>query len=273
MSEPVLLSIDSRGVATVTLNRPQKHNAFDDVTIKRLTEILQHLGDDNSVRVVVLGATGKSFCAGADVNWMRRMAAYSYDENLADANALATVLWHLNHLPKPTIARVQGAAYGGAVGLIACCDIAIGSKMSKYCLSEVKLGLIPATISPYVIAAIGSRLARRYFTTAEVFSSRRARRIGLLSETVTEGELDSTIESLVVKILANGPEAVALAKQLVFDVGDRPITAALSQQTSAAIARVRVSPEGQEGLQAFLQKRPASWLASTRPETDKQGTG
>lgn len=262
MSESVLLSIDARGVATVTLNRPEKHNAFDDTLINELTRIFKQLGSDEQVRVVILAANGKSFCAGADLNWMRRMAEYSYEENLKDANALANMLWELNHLPKPTIARVQGAAYGGAVGLIACCDMAIGSKMSKFCLSEVKLGLIPATISPYVVEAIGTRLARRYFATAEVFSSRRARRIGLLSEAVTEEELDTNINDLVTQILKNGPQAVALAKQLIFDVANRPISKALAEHTSESIAKVRVSPEGQEGLHAFLQKRPANWLQS-----------
>ncbi len=205
----ILYEVDKRGVATVTLNRPHKHNAFDDVLIKELTGLFKRAGDDNQVRVLVLAANGKSFCAGADANWMKRMAGYSFEENVADARALATMLHTLNTLPKPTVAKVQGAAFGGAVGLIACCDMAIGSKMSKFCLSEVKLGLIPATIAPYVIDAIGKRTARRYFTTAEVFSARRARRLGLLSEAVTEEELDSTVEELIEQLLKNSPDAVS----------------------------------------------------------------
>ncbi|UAA40253.1 enoyl-CoA hydratase/isomerase family protein [Paraneptunicella aestuarii] len=260
MSESVLLSVDERGVATVTLNKPEKHNAFDDVLIAELTETFKKVGSDDSIRAMILASNGKSFCAGADLNWMRRMAEYGYEENLKDANALADMLWELNFMPKPTIARVQGAAFGGAVGLIACCDVAIGSKMSKFCLSEVKLGLIPATISPYVVEAIGARIARRYFTSAEVFSARRARRIGLLSEAVTEEELDSTIDDILGNILKNGPAAVAQAKQLVFDVAHRPIDKALAEETSKRIANIRVSEEGQEGLHAFLQKRSPNWL-------------
>lgn len=259
MSESVLYAVNERGVATITLNRPEKHNAFDDALIAQLTHLFEQAGGDTKVRAVVLAANGKSFCAGADLGWMQRMANYSYDENLRDANALAKMLHTLNTLPKPTIARVQGAAYGGAVGLIACCDIAIGSKMSKFCLSEVKLGLVPATISPYVIEAIGARLARRYFLTAEIFSSRRARRIGLLSESVTEEELDGTINDIVSHILNNGPVAVAAAKQLITDVAMRPINDELMAQTSACIASIRTSEEGQEGLQSFLNKRKPNW--------------
>jgi methylglutaconyl-CoA hydratase len=255
----VLYQLDQRGVATVTLNRPDIHNAFDDQLIVELTTIFRQIGQDDNVRVMILASKGKSFCAGADLNWMKRMADYSYEENLADANGLAKMLLTLNELPKPTIARVQGAAFGGAVGLIACCDMAIGSKLSKFCLSEVKLGLIPATISPYVIDAIGARAARRYFTTAEVFSSRRARRLGLLSEAVTEEALDQTIELLVEQLLKNAPKAVASAKQLVFELRDLPPGKDLADLTSERIASARVSLEGQEGLSAFLQKRKANW--------------
>lgn len=255
----LLLDIDQRGVATVTLNRPHMHNAFDAMLISQLSDVFKHLSDDDTVRVVILAANGKSFSAGADLNWMQAMVNYSYDENLADAKALAAMLSSLHRLNKPTIARVQGAAFGGAIGLIACCDIAIASKLSKFCLSEVKIGLIPATISPYVIEAIGARAAKRYFCTAEVFSARRARRLGLLSEAVTEEELDSTIESIVEPILRNSPQAVSAAKQLVFKVQNRTIDSALIDMTCEEIATIRVSPEGQEGLQAFLQKRPANW--------------
>lgn len=251
--------VDERGVAYVTLTRPEKHNAFDDEMIAGLTRFFKQAGDDNNVRVLVLQAEGKSFSAGADLNWMQRMANYTYEQNHADSMALATMLYTLNTLPKPTIARVQGAAFGGAVGLIACCDMAIGSKLSKFCLSEVKIGLIPATISPYVIEAMGPRVCRRYFQTAEVFSARRARRLGLLSETVTEEELDTTINDLVTQLLTNGPVAVGQAKSLIRSVAYRSVDESLMQETSQMIANIRVSDEGQEGLHAFLEKRPAKW--------------
>lgn len=259
-SDNVLFTIDDKGVATVTLNQPEIHNAFDDQLIIKLTDIFTEISSNNAIRVMILAAAGKSFSAGANLNWMQKMATYSYEQNLADANALAKMFSVLNRINKPTIARVQGAAFGGAVGLIACCDIAIGSKLSKFCLSEVKLGLIPATISPYVIDAIGARVARRYFATAEVFSARRARRLGLLSEDVVEEELDSTINTLIEHILKNSPAAVSAAKQLVFDVQNKAISAELIAQTSETIANIRVSAEGQEGLNAFLQKRPANWV-------------
>ena len=259
-TDNVLFDIDTRGVATVTLNQPDIHNAFDDKLIVQLTDIFSNISQNPDIRVMVLASAGKSFSAGADLNWMRRMATYSYEQNLADANALAKMFFILNNLNKPTIARVQGAAFGGAVGLVACCDMAISSKLSLFCLSEVKLGLIPATISPYVIDAIGARMARRYFTTAEVFSARRARRIGLLSEAVVEEELDSTIENLIEHILKNSPAAIRAAKQLIFDVQNKPVTDDLLAKTSEKIAELRVSEQGQEGLNAFLQKRRANWV-------------
>lgn len=257
----ILYEVDNRGVATITLNRPHKHNAFDDVLIKELTELFKQAGTDNQVRVLVLAANGKSFCAGADANWMKRMAGYSFEENVADARALATMLHTLNTLPKPTVAKVQGSAFGGAVGLIACCDMAIGSKMSKFCLSEVKLGLIPATIAPYVIDAMGKRTTRRYFTTAEVFSARRARRLGLLSEAVTEEELDSTVDELIEQLLKNSPDALSAAKKLIFDIADHNgDDEELMEKTSLRIATIRVSEQGQEGLSAFLEKRRPNWI-------------
>ncbi|NMH58732.1 enoyl-CoA hydratase/isomerase family protein [Alteromonas ponticola] len=260
--QPILYRVDERGVAFVTLNKPAKHNAFDDHMIALLTDTFKQAGADNKVRAVVLEAKGKSFSAGADLSWMQRMAGYSHAENEQDAMALATMLHTLHTLPKTTIARVQGAAFGGAVGLVACCDIAIGSKLSKFCLSEVKIGLIPATISPYVIEAMGERICRRYFQTAEVFSAQRARRLGLLSEAVTEEELDVTIDQLIDQIVKNGPDAVAQAKQLIREVANQPVTAELMQRTSKMIADIRVSEEGQEGLHAFLEKRPAKWQES-----------
>ncbi len=255
----VLYEVDDRGIATVTLNNPDKHNAFDEHIIASLTESFQRASQDQSVRALVLQANGKSFCAGADLGWMKKMAGYSEAQNLDDAEKLAAMLHALYAMPKLTIARVQGAAFGGAVGLVACCDIAIGSKLSKFCLSEVKLGLIPATISPYVVEAMGARVCKRYFQTAEVFSARRARRLGLLSEVVAEEELDQHINDIIRQVLNNGPRAVTAAKALVDHVKYRPINAELRTQTSDMIAKIRVSEEGQEGLNAFLSKRAPAW--------------
>ncbi len=260
MTESVLFSVDDRGVATVCLNKPDMHNAFDDSLIAELTRLFNQIANDDNIRAMVLAGNGKSFCAGADLNWMRRMASYTYEENVEDAKGLATMLKTLNELPKPTIARVQGAAYGGAIGLIACCDVAIASKLTKFCLSEVKLGLIPATISPYVIEAMGARVSRRYFATAEVFSARRARRLGLVSEAVNEDELDENVELIIKNLLRNSPAAVAAAKQLVTDVKGRPMDDALLEMTSVRIAEIRGSEEGQEGLKAFLEKRKPNWI-------------
>ncbi len=256
----ILVTIDDRGVATVTMNRPDKHNAFDDGVIAELTAAFQQLANNNAVRVMILAAEGKSFSAGADLGWMQRMATYSYEENLRDANALATMLKTLNDLPFPTIARVQGAAFGGAVGLVSCCDMAVAAPRASFSLSEVKIGLIPATISPYVMAAIGQRACRRYFTTAERFGAEKALQLGLLSELVEAEVLDDKINELIETLLANSPAAIKAAKQLILDVDNREVTDELIGDTSERIARIRVSEEGQEGLTAFLEKRPASWL-------------
>jgi methylglutaconyl-CoA hydratase len=259
-TQSVIYECDERGVATLTLNRPQKHNAFDEQLISELTQWFERIEQDEKVRVLILASTGKSFCAGADLNWMQRMADYSYAQNHQDATALATMLDKLNGLNKPTIARVQGSAFGGGIGLIACCDMAIGTRLSKFCLSEVKIGLIPATISPYVIQAIGVRQARRYFLSAEVFSARRARRLGLLHEAVSEQELDDSIEKTVNHLLVNSPQAMHAAKRLIAGVAERPIEESMLAMTSERIADIRVSPQGQEGLQAFLQKRQPDWI-------------
>ncbi|MDN3653262.1 enoyl-CoA hydratase/isomerase family protein [Thalassotalea ponticola] len=256
------LSIDERGVAHITLNNPQKHNAFDDSVIARLTSIFDCIEQCDDIRVVVLAANGKSFSAGADLMWMKRMASYSRDENLADANALATMLQRLNFLNKPTIAKVQGAAFGGAVGLVACCDVVLASSHAKFCLSEVKLGLIPATISPYVIQAMGVKAARRYFQTAERFDANKAQQLGLVDDVLAPQQLDEMTDNIVTALLANSPKAVAQAKQLVFDVAYQTIDKALMSTTSERIANIRVSPEGQEGLAAFFEKRQPSWINS-----------
>lgn len=256
----VITDIDDLGVAWVRLNNPDRHNAFDDQIIGQLTEAFAGVAGNPNVRVMVLGSEGKSFSAGADLGWMKRMASYSYEENLRDAGALALMLKTLNYMPQPTIARVQGAAFGGAVGLVSCCDMAVAASAANFSLSEVKIGLVPATISPYVIAAIGQCAARRYFVTAERFNAHRALQLGLVNEVVDAEQLDQEVDRLVEAVLANGPEAVIAAKQLVFDVAGKPIDQQLIDSTCESIAAIRVSEQGQEGLQAFLQKRKPHWL-------------
>lgn len=249
-------------VAVVTLNRADKHNAFDDSLIAELTETFKALDANAAVRVLVLSAAGKSFSAGADLNWMKRMAAYSEAENLRDASALAKLMRTLHGLSKPTIARVQGAAYGGGVGLIACCDMAVGTHDAAFALSEVRIGLIPAVISPYVIAAIGERAAHRYFLTGERFDAAEGFRLGLLSELMpTEDAMDAKIEELVNAILVSSPAAISAAKQLIAAVARRPIDDRLGADTAQRIASVRCSADGREGVGAFLDKRKPNWIA------------
>lgn len=255
----VLLNVDRYGVATVTLNTPDKHNAFDDKIIAQLTTIFMEIAKRDDIHVMILASTGKSFSAGADLGWMKRMASYSYEENLSDANALAHMLRALNFLPQTTIAQIQGAAFGGAVGLASCCDIVIASNKASFCLSEVKLGLIPATISPYVVNAIGQKASRRYFQTAERFFADKAQQLGLVDEVVSLEELENTVINMVSTILSNGPQAVRQAKKLALDVAYQEINLELLNITSERIASIRVSEEGQEGLTAFFEKRPASW--------------
>ncbi|MBL8394176.1 MAG: enoyl-CoA hydratase/isomerase family protein [Candidatus Accumulibacter sp.] len=257
----IITEVDG-GVGILTLNRAQRHNAFDEELIAEITAGLRELASAPQVRIVVLSSTGKSFCAGADLNWMKRAAAYTPEENLRDAIGLAELLSTLNELPKPTIARVQGPAYGGGVGLIAACDIAIGTYDALFALSEVKLGIVPAVISPYVLAAIGERYCRRYMLTAERFSAAEAYRIGLLHELVPgEEQLDDAIAELVDTLLANGPQAQAECKALIRVVAGQPIDAETIEETAQRITRVRASEEGREGLAAFLEKRPPNWLA------------
>jgi len=246
-------------IATVTLNRPEIHNAFDDALIQQLTALLEKINHDASIRVVILAANGKSFCAGADVNWMKKMAAYTQQENLADSQALAKLMQTLNDLSKPTIALVQGAAYGGGVGLVACCDIAIANTQATFCFSEVRIGLVPAVISPYAIKAIGERAARRYFLTAEKFDATEAYRLGLLHAIVPPEELISTGEKIAQTLLTNSPQAITIAKHLIPNVSNKSIDQELIQLTTECIAAIRVSQEGQEGLTAFLEKRAPKW--------------
>jgi methylglutaconyl-CoA hydratase len=249
------------GVARVTLDRPEVRNAFDDALIRELQNCFQSLSTDKAVRVVVLAGNGSAFCAGADLNWMKRMAGYGYAENLADAQALATMLATLDRLPQPTIARVHGPAFAGGTGLVAACDIAVGTPEAKFCFSEAKLGLSPATISPYVMRAIGERMARRYFLTAEVFGAEEALRIGLLSALVPAADLDVAIDDLLKHLLAGGPESHVKIKDLIRAVTGRQVNDALSAETAKRIAEIRVSPEGREGIASFLEKRKASWCS------------
>ena len=256
----VLTRIDGF-VATVTLNRPEVRNAFNSDVIAELTQAFTALGQRDEVRAIVLAANGPAFCAGADLNWMRSMADYTHAQNHADAGALARMLTTLYECPKPTVARVQGDTFAGGTGLVAACDIAVAVDSASFCLSEVKLGLIPATISPYVIRAMGARAAHRYFLTAERFSAAEALRIGYVHEVVAPEQLDTRVAELVGALVSAGPQAMRACKRLLQDVAGREISPALVAATVQGIADIRVSPEGREGIQSFLQKRKPAWLA------------
>jgi len=256
----VIVEKDADGRGTVILNRPGVHNAFDEELIALLTGTLEAVGKDDAVRAVVLTGEGRSFSAGGDLNWMKRTASYSEEENLNDAAALARLMNTLYGLSKPVIARVQGDAYGGGVGLIACCDIAVASETARFSLSEVKLGLIPAVISPYVVGAIGQRQAGRYMLSAERFDAGEARRIGLIHEVTAPDALDAAVDGIVDSLLGNGPRAMTEAKALIRAISGRPIDATLNADTAGRIARVRASEEGREGVAAFLEKRKPGWI-------------
>ena len=257
----VLLKRRDEGIAEVVLNRPDKRNAFDDVIIQQLISTLTEVNADNSVKIVILRSEGKHFSAGADLGWMRRMADNGHKENLDDARQLARLMEVLNGLRKPVIGLVQGAAYGGAVGLAACCDIVLATEKASFCLSEVKLGLIPAVISPYVVRAIGERQARRYFLSAEVFSATQAQEYGLVHIVCDDVEaMNARCNEMLQQLAINGPEAMKAAKDLVFAVSHKPISADVIDDTAQRIADIRVGAEGQEGLGAFLNKRKANWV-------------
>jgi len=248
-------------VLTLTLNRPDVRNAFNDEVIAEISQAFARAAEQDEVRAVVLAAEGPAFCAGADLNWMRRMADYTRAENLDDAGKLAEMLRLIYACPKPTVARVQGDVFAGGMGLVAACDMAVSVDTATYCLSEVKLGLIPATISPYVIRAMGPRAAHRYFLTAERFGAAEALRIGFVHEVVTADALDAKVDELVRALTGASPNAVRACKTLVQEVADRDIDAALIARTVAGIADIRASAQGKEGVQAFLQKRKPGWLA------------
>ena len=256
------LSITQTGaVARITLTQPEVRNAFSDEVIAEITAAFTEVGARPDVRVVVLAAEGPAFCAGANLNWMRRMADYTRDENIADAGKLAEMLRVIYACPKPTVARVQGDVYAGGMGLVAACDMAVSVDTAGYCLSEVKLGLIPATISPYVIRAMGARAAHRYFLTAERFDAAEALRTGFVHAVVAPDQLDAKVDELARAITVASPDAVRACKKLVQDVAERDINAQLIAATVEGIADIRASEQGREGVQSFLQKRKPGWLA------------
>ena len=260
MFQNILTEVD-KGVGIITLNRPERHNAFDDALITELIDAIGVMSDDSKVRVLVISSTGKSFCAGADLNWMKRAASFSAEDSLRYSRALAEMLRCLAQMKKPTLARVQGPAYGGGVGLVAACDIAVATYDAQFTLSEVKLGIIPAVISPHVIAAIGERYARRYMLTAERFAAAEAYRIGLVHEIVPdEAALDLALGEIIDALLKNSPNALGECKELIRAVAARPVSAEVIEDTAQRICRLRASDEGREGMSAFLEKRKPNWV-------------
>lgn len=259
----IRIELKTMPVVYLYLKKPSVHNAFDEVMIHELLLALAYIQKLPDCRVLVLAAEGVSFCAGADLQWMQRMAQYNLDENLADANQLAELLHQLATFPCPTIAMVQGSAYGGGVGLVAACDLAIASDRAKFCLSEVKWGLIPAVISPYLINTIGPRATKRYSLTAETLTATQAATLGLVDNVVTSDELPHAIQQLAQNLLQNGPEALAHIKKLILDIQGQPQNAILRHTTVEAIAKIRISSEGQAGLNAFLNKQTPPWIPTT----------
>lgn len=259
MSNELEVALATNGILRITMNRPEVHNAFDDHQIARFIAALDDASGNPAVRVVIIASNGKNFSAGGDINYMRRMGGNSYEENLADGGQLARLMKTLNGIPKPTIARVQGAAMGGGVGLVSCCDFAIGTPTTRLTLSEVKLGMIPATISPYVVMTIGEKAARRLFMSGQAVLGQQALALGFLSEVTAEDELDTAVEALAEALLKNAPNALGLAKQLAIQVAAGDISDQMISDTVKVIADVRDSDEGREGLSAFLEKRPPSW--------------
>ena len=255
----VLFTKDNNGIARITLNNPEKQNAFDDEIILALINIFNEIEHSQDLRLVILSSNGKNFSAGADLNWMKRMSNASYDENMRDASSLTTMLQKLNNLAQPTLVIIKGAVFGGGVGLVSCCDISIASNESIFSLSEVKVGLVPATIGPYVIQAIGERNARRFFLTGERFGAEVAREINLVHEVINENELDEKIEFFIKLFKKNGPKAVLAAKKIIADVANKEIDAAIINHTCHVITELRMSDEGKEGVSAFLEKRNPNW--------------
>lgn len=256
------LTIEREGrVATVTLNRPDVRNAFNETTIAEIRQAFSELGDDAALRAIVLAANGPAFCAGADLNWMKKMAGYTHAENHADALQLAEMLRTIYLCSKPVVAKVQGDCYAGGMGLVAACDIIVAVEEANFCLSEVKLGLIPATISPYVIKAMGENASRRYFLTAERFGAQEALRIGFAHEVVSAGALDAKVAEIVKALVNNSPNAVQQAKVLVREVAGQEVNDGLLADTAERIAQIRASDQGREGVASFLEKRKPAWLS------------
>ena len=259
MTDSLLLTHDRRGVGRITLNRPEVHNAFNEDLINALDEAIDSLACNAAVRVVVMAGNGKSFSAGADLNWMKRTADYDFAENSIDALRFGEMLGRFASMPKPVVGAIQGPAYGGGVGLVAACVIVIASEAAAFMLSEVKLGLIPAVISPYVVRAIGARQARRYFLSAERIDPATARVLGLVHEVVADGELEATADAMITRLLKNSPAAMAASKDLIDAVSDRPTDRAVIKDTAQRIAEARASADGREGIAAFLEKRKPVW--------------
>jgi len=258
-NENIVLTEINNAVGTITMNRPELHNAFNEEMIAALTAAFEEMGKNDAVRAVVLRGNGKSFSAGGDLNWMRKTADYGFDENVTDAMALGKLLKTINTLPKPTIAVVHGNAFGGGVGLTACCDIAIAEKNTTFCLSEVRIGLIPSIIAPYVIAAIGERQARRFFLTAERFSGKKAKKIGLVHEAPEAEEMEKVLSGILAALMDGAPGAQRMGKELIRTIATRPIDDEIIHLTAEKIAEARASDDGKEGLSAFLNKGEPSW--------------
>jgi len=266
MTTPTLeINRRSAHVAEVWLNRPDVRNAFNEHVIAELGAAFATLGDEPQLRVIVLGGRGKAFCAGADLSWMREMAGYTWERNRSDAQALADMLWLIYRCPVPVVGRVHADCYAGGVGLAAVCDVLVAADGANFCLSEARLGLLPATISPYVIRAMGEQAARRYFVTAERFSAAQAHAMGFVHEVCAAETLDATVDEIVAALVANGPMALRACKTLVQDMAGQPITAALRGETARRIADIRASDEGREGVQSFLNKRAPAWLDVPKP--------
>ncbi len=263
MDSASLLDVTRAGphVARVFLNRPAVRNAFDEQSIAALTSTFDTLGADPDLRAIVLGGHGKAFCAGADLGWMRRMADFDWEQNRADAQALADMLWAIWRCPVPVVGRIHGDCYAGGVGLAAVCDVLVAAEGAHFCLSEARLGLVPGTIGPYVVRAMGEQASRRYFITAERFDATRAAALGFVHEVCAPEALDATVDAVVAAIVANGPRAVQACKRLVHDVAGRPLDAELRADTARRIADIRASDEGREGVRSFLEKRAPGWLA------------
>jgi methylglutaconyl-CoA hydratase len=253
------------GIALVWLNRPDVRNAFNETMITELTAAFRALDADAEVRAIILAGHGKAFCAGADLNWMKKMAGYTYEQNYEDALGLANMLHAIHGVKKPTIARVHGAAFAGGMGLVAACDIAVAAQSAEFCLSEVKLGLVPATISPYVIAAMGERAAYRYMLSAEPFPAAEAYRIGFVQEIAQDEELDGIINQLLGHLVVGSPAAHAATKDLLRAVAGQRLGPDLIKDTATRIAAARASDDGKEGIRSFLEKRKPAWVVEPRP--------